>query len=63
MTEKTERDMRHTTEFILSAKKVYTETELLNKDFVTYFAILDEAKQIVQEEIARAKAREDDRGI
>ena len=62
MTEKIDNDFRQTIEFILSAKKVYSESDLLKKDHITFFAMLEEAKQVVEEEIARAKAQQQDGG-
>lgn len=47
------RDMARAIEFILRVKTVYTEGDLLRKDYLTFFRMLDEAENEERENIAR----------
>ena len=46
-------DMRRATEFILRVKGCYTESDILKKDYLTFFRLLDEAESEERENIAR----------
>ena len=44
-------------EFILRVKSVYTESDILRKDYLTYFRMLEEAEQEQREINARIEAQ------
>lgn len=53
MLEKFDSDFRHGLEFILRVKEVYSESDILRKDYQTYFKMLREAEEQERENIAR----------
>jgi hypothetical protein len=55
MADKFEADIRHSVEFILRVKGVYTEADLMRKDYMTFFKMLQEAED---EEMDRIKRME-----
>lgn len=48
-----QRDIRLATKFILRVNGVYTESEIMRKDYLTFFRMLDEAEIEEKENIAR----------
>ena len=47
------RDLRRATEFILRVKGCYSESDVLRKDYMTFFRLLDEAEEEERSNIER----------
>lgn len=55
MTDKIDRDFRHSLEFIMRVRSFYTLTDLVKTDYLTFFALVEECEAEQREAIARAK--------